>query len=393
MNSFYKKFDFLILMLCASSFAMAQSYTCKALNKEIQVLQKQLLPDKRLAILEIELKDTLQPSIVVAGKTNLPDAKVHIIRFLNEQKIQFVDSIKLLPDVSLGDKTWGLTTLSVSNLRKQPNDASELVSQALLGTPVKVLDYVNKWYLVQTPEHYIGWMDTSGLRLFTSKEMELWKMSKRCLYYKLTGFAYATPSVKGNIVTDLVIDDLVQVESTEKEFLKIKLPDGRTGYIPKADCISFDDWCNITPNAESVISFARRMMGTPYLWGGMSSKAIDCSGFTKLAYFTQGIILARDASQQALYGDSVSINNLNNFQSGDLLFFGTSAQHVTHVGIYVNKGDFIHASGRVRINSIDPNDPKFSKNRKNVAARRILNASNSNGIIRVKDHPWYTGQH
>jgi Cell wall-associated hydrolases (invasion-associated proteins) len=301
-------------------------------------------------------------------------------------------TIVMAQTLSLGDKTWALSSLSVSNLRALPDDASELVSQTLMGIPLKVLDFNDNWYQVQTPEHYIGWMDSGGLQVFSEKEMEYWKKSDRYLYYHLSGYAFDAPTLKGNVVTDLVLGDLFEVESTIKRFLKIKIPDGRIGYVRKADCISFDDWSCSQPNVQSVLLFARQMMGSPYLWGGASSKAVDCSGFVKLVYYTQGIILARDASQQARFGESIDFSNRNNLQPGDLLFFGSSAQHISHEGIYLGKGDFIHSSGRVHISSIDPGDPKYVPARHNVAARRILNSLNTEGIVRVKDHPWYTIQ-
>jgi SH3-like domain-containing protein len=287
-------------------------------------------------------------------------------------------------------KSWALATLSVSNMRTLPDDTSELVSQALMGTPLKVVDSNDKWYKVQTPEHYIGWMDNSGMQQFTAKEMQYWKKSDRYLYNRLSGYAYDAPTLKGNIITDLVLGDLFEVESAVNGFLKIRIPDGRSGYVRKADCISFDDWSCKEPNVQSVLSVARQMMGFPYLWGGASSKAVDCSGFVKLVYYSQGIILARDASQQARYGQPIDFSNMNNLQPGDLLFFGSSAQRVSHVGIYLGKGDFINSSGRVHISSIDPDDPKYVPTRKNVAACRILNSLNTEGIVRVKDHPWYT---
>jgi gamma-D-glutamyl-L-lysine dipeptidyl-peptidase len=314
------------------------------------------------------------------------------------QKIGFLflllcaGTIVMAQTLSLGDKTWALATLSVSNLRALPDHVSELVSQELMGIPLKVLDYKDKWYRVQTPEHYIGWMDSSGLQQFTAKEMEYWKKSDRYLYNHLSGYAYDAPTLKGNVVTDLVLGDLFEVESAVKGFLKIRIPDGRSGYVRKADCISFNDWSYSEPNVQSILSVARQMMGSSYLWGGTSSKAVDCSGFVKLVYYAQGIILARDASQQARYGESIDFSNKNNLQPGDLLFFGSSAQQISHVGIYLGKGDFIHSSGRVHISSIDPSDSKYDVNRKNVAACRILNSLNTEGIVRVKDHPWYTVQ-
>lgn len=383
------KIGSLLVLIFVVSIATAQPLSYKALSLELQTIQKRLVPDKRVAVLEIELKDTLQPIIVVCGETDQPDAKAQIIQFLTDQKISFIDSVRLLPDASLGDKTWGLITLSVSNMRAKPDDASELVSQAVMGTPLKLLDYQNKWYRVQTPENYIGWMDGSGLTTYTTLEMEEWKSADRYLFNRISGVAYNKPSKRGKVISDLVLGDLFEVEGTARGFLKIMFPDGRSGYVRKAYCISYDDWSNQQYKVQSVLSIAKQMMGFPYLWGGTSTKGIDCSGFVKIAYYSQGIIIARDASQQARYGEDIDFNNVGNLQPGDLLYFGRTAQRITHTGIYLGNGDFIHASGRVHISSIDPNDPKFVPSRNLVAARRIMNSLNTEGILWVKDHPWY----
>jgi hypothetical protein len=290
----------------------------------------------------------------------------------------------------LTDKSWALVSLSVSNLRALPDHTTELVSQVMMGTPLKVLDYKDKFYRVQTPESYLGWMDAKGLQLFSEQELDSWKKSKRFFYSAISGFAYGSPGNHGEVVTDLVLGNLFVAEAETDGFIKIVLPDGRKGYANANECISFEEWISLKPDVERVIAFARRMMGFPYLWGGASSKAVDCSGFTKLMFYSRGIILARDASQQARYGEPVDFSNMNNLQQGDLLFFGISAQRISHVGIYLGKGDFIHSSGRVHISSIVPGDPKHDVNRNNVAARRIVNSLDTEGITRVKSHPWYT---
>jgi hypothetical protein len=392
MKKFYRKTGSLIIFLFVGAFALAQTYTYKSLSQELHLLQKQLVPDKREAILEIELKDTLQPIIVVSGITDLPEAKAKIIQFLTDKKVSFIDSIKILPDTLLNDKIWALVTISVSNMRIAPDDASELVSQAMMGTPLKVLECKGKWCLVQTPEYYIGWMYTSCLKQLTAKEIENWKKSGRYLYNKLSGYAYDAPNIKGNVATDLVLGDLFEVEPAKAGFLKIKIPDGRFGYVQKADCISFEDWTNSEPTVNNILPVAMQMMGSPYLWGGASSKAVDCSGFVKLVFYSQGIILSRDASQQARYGEPIDFSNMNNLQPGDLLFFGCSSEHITHVGIYLENGNFIHSSGMVHISSIVPGDPNYDANRKNVSARRIQNSINTEGIVRVKNHSWYSAQ-
>jgi hypothetical protein len=259
----------------------------------------------------------------------------------------------------------------------------------MMGTPLKVLEFRDKFYQVQTPEGYLGWLDAKGLVLQSEDELETWKKSRRCFYNRISGVACTNPNLVTDILTDLVLGDLFEVLEERNGFLRIKLPDGREGFVLKSECILFDEWISLNPDVEQVIAFARKMMGFPYLWGGASSKAADCSGFTKLMYYTQGIILARDASQQVRYGQPIDISRLENLELGDLLFFGNSAERPTHVGIHLGKGDFIHASGRVHISSIIPGDPNHDPNRNFVAARRIVTAIDTEGITRVRYHDWY----
>jgi hypothetical protein len=301
-------------------------------------------------------------------------------------------------DNTLSNKPWALASLSVSNLRAVPDHASELVSQVMMGTPMKVLDFRDKFYKVETPEGYLGWLDAKGLVLQTEEELKTWKKSRRCFYNRISGFALTSPDsdtdidIVTDIVTDLVLGDLFVAEQEMNGFLRIKLPDGREGFVLKSQCLSFEEWISLKPDVDPVIAFARKMMGFPYLWGGASSKASDCSGFTKLMYYTQGIILARDASQQVKYGQPIDISKLENLEKGDLLFFGNSAERPGHVGIHLGNGDFIHSSGRVHISSIIPGDPKHDPNRNFVAARRIVSAVDSEGITRVGNHEWYHGR-
>lgn len=390
MKNIVHKILLFLLVFFAGTIVRAQVSSFKSLKSEIQAIQKQLVPDKRVALLNL-IVDTLKSPVIIKGETNLPEGKKQILQFLKSKGIQFIDSIRVFPDSTLGDKTWGLITLSAANMRSEPDHATELVSQALMGTPLKILDQYNGWYLVQSPDYYIGWMEGNGLAHFTLAEMERWKKSNRYMYNHITGNAFSSPNRKSSMVTDLVLGDLFEVEAKVKGFLKIRLPDGRTGFVRKKDCLSWNEWTNRKPDVQTIISVARQMLGVPYLWGGTSCKAADCSGFTKTAYYSQGVILARDASQQARYGEHPDFNVIPNLQPGDLLFFGRSAQRITHVGIHMGEGRYIHASGMVRINSIDPKAPDFNLSlQKNlVTASRILNSLNTEGIVLVKDHPWY----
>jgi len=289
------------------------------------------------------------------------------------------------------EKPWALATLSVSNIRGKAEHSSELVTQVLMGTPLKVLEAVEGWYKVETPEHYTGWMDSFGLACVTKQEMDNWKVSPRYFFGQISGNVLSSPNKKSPVISDLVLGDLFVAESNSKGFLKIRIPDGRIGFVRKSDCISFKDWTERKPDGQQVIVVAKKMLGTPYLWGGTSTKGVDCSGFTKNAYFSQGIILERDAYQQASHGEHPDLNVISELEPADLLFFGRDKQKITHVGIYIGNGFYIHASGLVRINNIDPKHQAYilTEKKKLVATSRILNSLNTEGITLIKDHPWY----
>ena len=196
---------------------------------------------------------------------------------------------------------------------------------------------------------------------------------------------------KSMIVSDLLLGDLLEAEAVTNRYVKIRIPDGRTAYVKKKDCLSWKEWTSHKPDAQAIISVGMQMMGVPYLWGGTSCKNVDCSGFTKTLYYSQGIILARDASQQAQYGKHPDFKDISSLEPGDLLFFGRNPQRVNHVGLYLGDGKYIQSSGLVRINSIRPNDPAYdiTERKQLIGSGRVLNSLNKEGIVLLKNHPWY----
>ncbi|HVO72754.1 MAG TPA: C40 family peptidase [Ignavibacteriaceae bacterium] len=354
------------------------------INRIILELENKFAPDRRTAIFHITAGQA-DTRFILKGETNIPEAKEELIQKLNTAQI--VDSINVLPEAGLGDKIYGIINLSVANLRTKSFHQSEMATQALLGTPVKVLKKIKDWFLVQTPDLYISWLEGDGFFRADYSTVLSWNHSKKIIYTNDFGFSYSLPDENSQRVTDLVEGDILKYAGKETGFCKVVYPDGKTAFIKSADCTPFDEWLSkVNPTAENILKTAKLFMGIPYLWGGTSIKGMDCSGFTKTVFFLNGLILPRDASQQADIGEFIDTKNrLENLMPGDLLFFGEKGKDslkdkIVHVALYIGDGDYINASGKVRINSLSKNKPNYNAYRDDsfICARRVLSISDKN---------------
>jgi len=163
--------------------------------------------------------------------------------------------------------------------------------------------------------------------------------------------------------------------------MEAALPDGRRGFVRASEVQDYAAWkTSRTAAPDAIERTARRFMGVPYLWGGTSAKGFDCSGFVKTVLRLNGIEMPRDTDQQALEGTPVTLDaGFTQLKKGDLLYFrpaGTVSgpERITHVAIYVGNMEFIHASGLVWRNSLDPASPIYSESllKRLVRARRVL---------------------
>ena len=365
-------------------------------QKEIDSISAHYVPDQRLGICSVTVKTGKDGTMILRGETTEPNARDEIINSLNKHGILLIDSIIILPDTTVNVKYSGLVNLSVINLRKEPDHRSELVSQSIMGTPVLILKNNDSWFLIQTPDKYIAWTESSSLMPMNNSEMNRWKNSERVIYIRNSGWIKKDASDDSGVIGDLVAGSIMEKTGESKSYIKVKLPDGRQGYVYSKDVTDFNTFrSQAHPDGEEIIKTALSMLGIPYLWGGSSTKGADCSGFVQTVYFLNGIILKRDASLQALHGIPVEISkDFKKLQEGDLLFFGTrrdSEQHITHVAIYMGDNEYINSSGRVIINSLDSASANFNGHRLNslLSARRVIGVENDPGIVLLKYHPWY----
>ncbi|HXH99069.1 MAG TPA: SH3 domain-containing C40 family peptidase [Sphingobacteriaceae bacterium] len=398
----YSLFFFIVILIQGTAYA--DSTLVKKIDDLEVSIKHKYAPDKRTALFE-STTDLVQQSIYV--ETTEKEALYEFKRSLTEENILLHVNSNLLPAADLNGKIYAVANLSVSNNRSVPGHSSELATQMLLGTPVEVLKKDRDYYLIRTPDKYLSWTDPGGIRLMDEKEFKLWKSSEKIVFTQDFGYSYKTSAETATRVSDLVKGNILKLIGKEGAFYKVAYPDNRIAFIPIKNAENFKKWVKRpNPSAQQILNSAKSMIGIPYLWGGTSTKGVDCSGFTKTSFFLNGIILPRDASQQALIGQSVDIldadtvsleKSLKNLQPGDLLFFaaGTNAKRpnarVTHTAIYIGNGEFIQAAGLVRINSMLPGSLNYDdfQTRTLVSARRMLTVIGNPEITKVENHPWY----
>jgi uncharacterized protein YgiM (DUF1202 family) len=371
-----KKTPYIILLLFFAAFACQAPNPDKEISQLIEELKIKYAPDKRIALWNLTFEnDSLK------GETDQMEAFEELKTELLARKIMFIDAVSQLPEPQLGDQIRALVTISVANIRSQPKHSAELATQALMGTPLKVLKKEEGWYLVQTPDQYLSWVDQAGIQLLSENDLEIWYRSPKLVFTDLVGSVWSSPEAK-EIISDLVAGDILTIENETNSHYLVSLPDQRKGWVEKTKAMDWESWIasrNTSP--ENLISTAKQMMGSPYLWGGTSIKGMDCSGFTKTIFYLNGQIIPRDASQQINEGDLIdSDKNWEKLQVGDLLFFGEKAssdkkEKVVHVGMWIGNGEFIHSRGLVRISSFDPENPNYDEYELNryLRTKRIVN--------------------
>ncbi|MDF9800626.1 cell wall-associated NlpC family hydrolase [Catalinimonas alkaloidigena] len=364
-----------------------------ALNATIEDIKSNYAPDKRVALFDIQAKlngDTL----TLKGETDQPAAKQALLSQLAEQDIHLIDSINTLPEASLGEDTLGVVYVSVANIRSQPRHSGELATQATMGMPLKILKKEGEWHLVQTPDKYISWVQGSFVPM-NQTEYADWQAKEKVIFTEMYGFAYEHPIRNASTISDLVAGNVMELVDETPFSYEIRLPDGRNAYVRKNESDLFEDWVAKAEATENtVVETAFKLMGVPYLWGGTSSKGVDCSGFTKTIYFMNGKILPRDASQQVYAGELIDEEkNFDQLRPGDLLFFGYAAtdstrERITHVGMWIGDNQFIHSPGleaRVKISSVDPESEYYDEYNLNryIRTKRMINSQQD--IIALRD--------
>lgn len=388
----------LLFIPLLAALASPLTLSAQGLPQPIQHLSDSIkgvyAPDSRTAIYQIAIHAD-GTNALLSGTTTSRPASQALEQGLKDKGYQVLNSIRVLPDDNgLGEATWGIIRNSVCNLRSRPDYDASQSTQAMMGTPVRVIQR-DGWYQVQTPDRYLGWVERAAVQIVTRDQLRKWNSSPLLVVTALWGQVMSADKAGADPVSDVVAGNRLRLLETLKHSYHVELPNGLRGYLDRSLAMPLKQWRKgLDHSAGSLLRTARRLIGTPYLWSGMTPKGMDCSGFVRTVLYMNDIIIPRDASQMYLKGDHIEIApDYSNLRPGDLVFFGrkataTSRLHVSHVGLYMGGGRFIHSLGTVHISSFLPSDSLYDAydTGRLLFASRFLPYLNQDPDITTTDH-------
>jgi len=285
-----------------------------------------------------------------------------------------MNHLNRVQDLATDTDRFGIVKISVANIRREPVYQSELVNQTLLGTVLPIYEEQNDFYYIENWDGYPGWITMNSVAVAEREEAVAWLASDPVVFGRNHGRVTTDKAPESEGLVDLVACARVNKINEDGEYAEVALPDRRRGFVPKRKMLPAGTE-RTTGTRDKLIQTARQFLGIPYLWGGTSTKAFDCSGFVQTVFRVVDVPLPRNASEMAMVGREISlVEGRHLLEPGDLLFFGKSAKRTTHVALLLDGEEFIHSEGLVRCNSLVEGHERYSEHRSKtlLKARRIL---------------------
>lgn len=317
---------------------------------------------------------------------------IHRIASLLLAVFLFIGSNALLTNATSRELKKGVAFVTASSLRlrSEPKNTSKTLSYASSNEVVVILSKSGAWYRVNYNQQ-TGYMHENYLDYFIREDVELGYGNVNGSDVRLR----SGPGTDKTTITKLAKNSKVYIIGINNQWFKVIYGD-HIGYI-RSDYVDLTEVpyenkasskapiffkrgesTGITPSpaalkeqssaaAAQIIATAKQYIGVPYLWGGTSTKGFDCSGYVQYVFRAHNITLPRTSKEQYTVGMAISKNNL---RPGDLVFFNTSGNGVSHLGIYLGDNQFIHASSSNGVTISSLNTSYWSA--RYIGARRVL---------------------
>ncbi|MDO4937324.1 MAG: NlpC/P60 family protein [Sutterellaceae bacterium] len=374
-----------ISKICIGVLAATFLAGCAAVHstdKDVGQELSRFVDDHKTQVLDVEQG--------ASGAVVVTTTEETVVAYLEQKKNPNIVVRRLPEAVSLGDVAAGVVSVPVAAIHRAPKSSSEIISEALMGTPVYMLEK-DGWWRVQTPEGYHGWVNGLQVIAMTPEDFQAHFQKPQAM---VTALEVEVSSEDGRqTVTTLTAGSLVSVVKELGKQTLIALPDGRTGRIDTQALQSLDRVYQALPEVqmrEKIAQNALKLIGRSYRWAGVSTFGVDGSGLVKVAWQMAGLVGPRDADEMAVLPQRLPADT-QTFEAGDLLFFG-NAKSVNHVAIGLGGTRFVHAWGDVRVGDLNAASAEYDKSAKDTFMFAVRPEMNGQCIRPMTDLPLFAGK-
>jgi cell wall-associated NlpC family hydrolase len=286
--------------------------------------------DKRTSLFDVKIDSESNGTITLSGRVLDKSQLDELPRLFPDRKLDTA-SIRIL---NLEEHTHAHVATNITGLYERPTFSMPLSSELQYGVPLKILYTKGNWVFVSQSDGYLGWVyhpvisevsPTPSTHQIITPVIELREK----------------PESGSGVLTRLVSGTGISLEENRGEWSLVQV--NKTGWLPSSSLRALSDIPeNVDEKRMMMVEDAKRMIGVPYLWGGVSGNGIDCSGFVRLLHQWVGISIPRDADMQSRAAFPVEPP----YEIGDLFFFaeGDSNRNITHVGMSLGGWKMIHSS-------------------------------------------------
>ncbi len=309
--------------------------------------------DNRMDVFNVDLEYE-DESIVLTGEVS----RLDLIHPLKEELEEHFPEKTIINHTELVTGIgYGLVGEKFISVKAGPGGDSD-VTQLIFGDPVHILKKEGDWLRIQGPDLYLGWVNEEGILPMGEEELGSWREGNFFIVYSEKTLLYSGPDSSEREITEIIHGSRLRIIEEKDSWSQVFLPGDLEGWVATDDLVPERE--TQTVDVESIISVAKKFLGTPYVWAGTHIEGTDCSGFIQRVLAVNGIYYPRDSDQQYIFSDQIDREKMTR---GDLVFFLTYRKGPSHLGIYLGDGDFIHAgsgAGKVIIESLDPESENYN---------------------------------